>query len=324
MPATLRYPRAIWHPWRYRNAAGEVTYYANQNEPEANVLHISQGYIGTALSWSAAGYYGASWTYSIEPERGQVYQHLEHHDGGYQAGISKYRRRADGSIYALNPYPTWPLFKGWQEDGAPNVNCYTIGTEHMGFAENGGFTEPQLESSLLLNEWLCSEYGWEKTPARFPAHADIALIDRPNDFGYPYVREAYYQLLTGGAGMPAFTDNHQEMLYGLVDLLIGSPDGIEYVNDIDRLIALRAAVANDLRFSVGLGNTQAKVAELANTVAQMAVGSIGQSTGARAAEELAAYFAKLGQGFADLGKLSTETGTRLANSADAEEVIDRR
>ncbi len=318
----MRYPAAMWVPWRYQGSDGGVTYYKGVNKPEANFQHISQGYIGTALSWAASGYRYASWTYSIDPD-GKVYQHLDHEDGGFQAGIGKYRYDSEGNVYAYNPYPTWPLFKGWQEEGAPNVNCYSLGTEHMGFAANGGYTEPQEEASLKLNQWLSREYGWPMVEAHFPPHAAVALIDRANDFGYPEVRAAYYAKLTGGAGMATFTDNHQELLYGLVDLLLGRANGVEYVNDIERLIVVRDAVANDMRYNLGLSQTQAKVAELAQAVAAMATGSVGQSSGANSALEIAEYLQKLGDGYKKLGIEAQETGLRLATMADAQNDIPR-
>lgn len=99
-----------------------------------------------------------------------------------------------------------------------------------------------------------------------------------------------------------FTDNDREMLYGLIDLLIGRADGVEYTNDIDRLIALRAAVTNDLRFAQGLGETQGKVAALTQAVSELA--QSGSNPGLVAKfNELVTSFQKLSDGFEGLASI---------------------
>lgn len=110
-------------------------------------------------------------------------------------------------------------------------------------------------------------------------------------------RDANYILIPPWEGSVPFTANHEEMLYGLVDLLIGNPNGIEYVNDIERLIALRAAIANDQRFAYGLGLTQQKVGELAAAVAALSAGQIGGAAAQAELQRIATELKNLGEGF---------------------------
>jgi hypothetical protein len=168
--------------WRPTDDSGTPAYYANQNDPIAAVIHISVGWRRTAEGWAAAGYSGASWHY-YNCLDGQILRQLDHRHGGYHAGIG--RRRPNGTN---NPEPTWPLWRGWNS----NVNLYTVGIENEGF---GPLTVPQQRSLKWLCQWLADVEGFPYDRDHFPAHADIALIDRPNDFGILADREAIYRYL---------------------------------------------------------------------------------------------------------------------------------
>lgn len=157
-------------------------YYANLNNPIAVVLHIAAGWRRIAEDWAARGYSSASWHYFICLD-GTILRQLGHEHGGYHAGISQVRDSG-----ALNPEPAWPLWRGWNS----NINLYTLGIEHEGF---GPFTEAQRKASIWLCKWLAQELGFPYSRAHFPAHADIALIDRPNDFGIRLDREAHYRFM---------------------------------------------------------------------------------------------------------------------------------
>lgn len=172
-----RYPLANWAPWKYLSPSGQATYFQGQNHPEAVVLHIMAGWAHTAVEWAAAGHYGASWTYTVARD-GTVFQHLDHEDGGYQAGIPL-------------DYPK-PRWKGYRP--GPNINCYTIGIEHEGFPGEP-FTPEQAESSRTLCKWLAKEFGFPYDRDHFPPHADIDLINRPNDFNTPPLREEHYRFM---------------------------------------------------------------------------------------------------------------------------------
>src|SRR5690606_32660848 len=113
----MRYPLAEWIPWQPRSPDGRPTFYAGTNRPVAVVLHTMQGFASTAREWATGGHFGQSWHYTVARD-GSVYQHLEHHDGGYHAGIT-----AD---QAMRRPPAWALWRG----PAVNVNSYTIGIEH--------------------------------------------------------------------------------------------------------------------------------------------------------------------------------------------------
>ncbi len=176
-----RCPFAEWAPWKYVSPNGQPTYYRDLNRPVAAVLHIMQGHLSTAREWARDGHFGASWHYSVGRD-GTILQHLEHRDGGYHAGIA---------VFKAEQYPPrWALFKG----AAINVNTYTIGIEHEGFAGQP-WTDAQRASSKRLVHWLAELYGWPLDVAHFPPHADIDLRDRPDDFDTPPNRAAYYQFL---------------------------------------------------------------------------------------------------------------------------------
>ena len=189
MTAPVRYPAAAWVPWLYQGASGKPSYYAGQNKPVAVALHVMQGWMLTVRDWAKSGYPYASWHFSVGRD-GMVYQHLALTDGGYHAGIAHERRDAGGRIFGYNPEPVWPLWRGWAE----NVNHYTIGIEHEGMSGEP-FTAAQAAASRKLCRWLATELGIPYDRDHFPPHADIALIDRPNDFNTPALREAHYQFM---------------------------------------------------------------------------------------------------------------------------------
>ncbi len=174
-------PPMLERLWAWNPAA--PPYFAGANRPTAVVLHIAAGWRSTAEAWASAGHYGASWHYFVCLD-GTILHQLDHQHGAYQAGIGQVR---DGG--GLNPAPTWPLWRGWN---GPNVNNYTIGVEHEGF---GPFTPEQAAASRWLCQWLAQELGFPYDRDHFPAHADIALIDRANDFGIRFDREAHYRFM---------------------------------------------------------------------------------------------------------------------------------
>lgn len=174
----MRYPNAEWVPWAYNTGDGP-TYFKGMNQPIAAVLHIAQGHASTARQWAITGHYGASWHYTVCLD-GTVLQHLDHEDGGYHAGIAS----------PPAPTPTWSLWKG----PGVNVNWYTIGIEHEGFSGDG-FTDAQRDASKALCQWLAATLGFPYDREHFPAHAEIDLINRANDFGPPAYREEHYQFM---------------------------------------------------------------------------------------------------------------------------------
>lgn len=181
-----RYPSAEWVPWKYSGDDGGYSFYLNQNQPIAAVLHRAQGYESTIRQWATIGYNGASWPFTVCTD-GRVLQHLNLTDGGYHAGIAEYR---DIAKRYSNPEPIWPLWKGW----STNVNHYTIGIEFVGFSGEP-LTAAQMKSGRELCKWLAQNCGFKFDRDHFPPHADIALIDRANDFNTPELREEFYQYL---------------------------------------------------------------------------------------------------------------------------------
>ena len=176
-----RYPAAQWAPWRYLAADGEPAFYRGQNGPAAVVLHVMAGHMSTVLGWASIGYRFASWHYSVGRD-GKVYQHLEHSDGGYHAGITDTQA-------AARP-PVWRLWRGL----GVNVNRYTIGVEHEGF-EGQPFTAAQSAASRDLCRWLAADLGIPLDRDHFPPHAVIDTVNRVNDFNTPALREAHYAYL---------------------------------------------------------------------------------------------------------------------------------
>lgn len=80
----------------------------------------------------------------------------------------------------------------------------TLGVEMMGFA--GDPHEPEQLASL---KWLCQrlarECGFAFTRENFPAHAEIDVVNRVNDFNTPEIREEVYKYLFEEEAMtPAF------------------------------------------------------------------------------------------------------------------------
>lgn len=178
----MRYPYARWLPWRDESPDGRPTYYVGSNRPVAVVLHTMQGHAGTAREWAARGHFGQSWHYTVT-RTGEIYQHLEHGDGGYHAGIT--------ATQAAQHPPTWPLWRG----PATNVNQYTIGIEHEGFAGDVFTGESQRRASRDLCRWLATSLEVPLDRDHFPAHAEIDVVNRANDFDYPSAREWFYRYL---------------------------------------------------------------------------------------------------------------------------------
>ena len=176
-----RYPDAIWAPWKYLSPGGDAAYYFGQNRPVAVVLHVMQGWMTTVLSWTRLGYPHASWHFSVARD-GRVYQHLDFADGGYHAGIT--------DAQAASRPPLWRLWRG----RGVNVNHYTIGVEHEGFAGEP-FTPAQAAASRDLCRWLAAELGIPLDRDHFPPHAAIDTVNRVNDFNTPALREEHYQYL---------------------------------------------------------------------------------------------------------------------------------
>ena len=172
-----RYPGAEWVPWRYTSPQGQ-TYWAGVCKPSAVVLHIMAGYATTARQWAGEAHYGASWHFTVAQD-GTVMQHLELDDAGYQAGIP-----------STAPTPTWRLWRGHDQ----NVNWYTLGIEHEGFPGTP-FTAQQSAASRDLCRWLANELGIAFDREHFPAHAEIDVVNRVNDFNTPELREAHYAYL---------------------------------------------------------------------------------------------------------------------------------
>ena len=172
-----RYPGAEWVPWRYTSPQGQ-TYWAGVCKPSAVVLHIMAGYATTARQWAGEAHYGASWHFTVAQD-GTVMQHLELDDAGYQAGIP-----------STAPTPTWRLWRGHDQ----NVNWYTLGVEHEGFPGTP-FTAEQAAASRDLCRWLASELAIPFDREHFPAHAEIDVVNRVNDFNTPELREAHYAYL---------------------------------------------------------------------------------------------------------------------------------
>jgi hypothetical protein len=75
------------------------------------------------------------------------------------------------------------------------VNHYTIGIEHEGFAGDVFGDERQRRASRDLCRWLARSLDIPLDRAHFPAHADIDVVNRVNDFDYPSARDWYYRYL---------------------------------------------------------------------------------------------------------------------------------
>lgn len=177
-------PEIVQVPWKYVSPAGEATYFKGENRPVAVVLHRMQGWATTAHQWALSGHYGASWHYTVSLA-GDIMQHLRHEDGGYHAGIGPNAKT-----------PTWPLWRGHGQ----NVNTYTIGIECEGF-EGGDWPAAQLESLRWLCRKLSDELGIPYDREHFPAHAEIDVVNRVNDFDRPERRHIVYDYLFAEAEM---------------------------------------------------------------------------------------------------------------------------
>lgn len=156
------------------------------------------GYAHTAVEWAANGHNGASWHYTVARD-GTIYQHLEHTDGGYQAGI-----------IADMPDPTWPLWRG----DSQNINNYSLGVEHEGFPGET-FAPQQAEASRNLCRWLATDLGIDFDHEHFPAHAEIDLVNRVNDFNTPDLRVQFYAFLFDNEE-DALTKEEKEQLDSLI------------------------------------------------------------------------------------------------------------
>ena len=170
-------PNIEWVPWKLDSQSGP-TFYVGLNKPTAVVLHRQQGWISTARRWAAEGHYGASWHYTVGLD-GTVLQHLAHTHGGYHAGIPD-----------MAPDPTWPLWRGHGQ----SVNTYTIGVECEGFAAED-WPPAQLDALRWLCRKLSVDLGIPYNREHFPAHAEIDVVNRVNDFDSPGRREAVYAYL---------------------------------------------------------------------------------------------------------------------------------
>lgn len=213
-------------PWAYGGGA----YYRGQNNPIAVVLHRQQGYATTARQWARAGHSTASWHYTVALD-GSIMQHLAHSDGGYHAGIA-----------STSPSPTWPLWRGY----GVNVNKYTIGVECEGFM-GGDWPEWQLASLKWLCQRLANELGIHYDREHFPAHAEIDVINRVNDFDTPERRHIVYDYLFG----------EEDMADPRLDAVIAALGGMAEVEKWN-------AKGNSLL--LGYANEQVRVGELEGVV----------------------------------------------------------
>lgn len=179
----MRYPGATWAPWRYESEAGP-TYFRGMCKPIAVVMHIMQGYSGTAVEWAKAGHYGASWHFTVARD-GRVWQHLNLDDGGYHAGIG-----------AGAPTPTWRLWMGHQF----NVNSYTIGIEHEGFSGEP-YPLVQQRASAKLTAWLCETLGIPADRDHLIGHNEIDVVNRRLDPGPTWGWAQYLELVEDHMGI---------------------------------------------------------------------------------------------------------------------------
>lgn len=211
----VRYPAAEWVPWARASARGQPAYWKGLCKPAGVVLHVMAGYATTARQWAAEGYASASWHFTVARD-GAVLQHLELNDAGYHAGIPSW-----------NPTPTWALWRGH----AQNVNWYTIGIEHEGFPGEP-FTAEQAAASKSLCRWLAATLGFPFERDRFPAHAEIDLLNRPNDFNTPVLREAHYHYLFDEEN--DMTPEQEAKLAAVYDAVVGrgnEPAGTKLLAD---------------------------------------------------------------------------------------------
>ena len=190
-------------PWKYVSPAGEATYFKGENRPTAVVLHRMQGWATTAHQWALSGHYGASWHYTVGLD-GTILQHLGHTHGGYHAGIPD-----------TAPDPTWPLWRGHSQ----NVNHNTIGVECEGFAAEE-WPIAQLESLRWLCRKLSVDLGIPYDREHFPAHAEIDVVNRVNDFDTPERRHIVYDYLF---------EEEEEMADPRLDAVVAALGGMEAI-----------------------------------------------------------------------------------------------
>ncbi len=97
-----------------------------------------------------------------------------------------------------SPRPRLPaIHRRGRSGGArpPTSTAYTIGVEHEGFAGDVLTTDSQRRASRDLCRWLANELDIPLDRAHFPAHADIDVVNRVNDFDYPSARAWFYRYL---------------------------------------------------------------------------------------------------------------------------------
>lgn len=186
--------------------------------------------------------------------------------------------RADG-VDSPNPY-----VREWYRTRR-NPNLDTISVEFAGFGLSRGdrftpVTEAQLQTWARLIDFLLAE-GWLADFNGFNCilHREISATACPDGrFTGAGMVEAYT-----ARRKDDMTPEEREILYALVDLLIGRSDGQPYGSLAERLNAVRAAVADQQRFQLGLGLLQQRVAELERRRPGARLGEI-----AAALEQLAA------------------------------------
>lgn len=220
------YPAGISLPWLFTQGPAGTSYYKNLNRPTAVVLHIMQGHMTTVRGWATTGHRGASWHYSVARD-GRVFQHLRFEDGGVHAGIGRWLRDDAGRVVGENPPPAWALWRGWNE----NVNHYTIGVEHEGFAGQP-FTGAQAAASRDLCRWLAAELGIPLDRDHFPPHAAIDTVNRVNDFNTPALREAHYRFLFEEDDAMGLTAEERRELDELKSFVAAINRSVNAANDV--------------------------------------------------------------------------------------------
>ena len=210
-----RFPGADWVPWQLHGEEAIRPAGRAKTEPMAAVLHIMAGYAHTARDWATAGHVGASWHFTVARD-GSAMQHLELSDAGWHAGIP-----ADA------PTPPWTLWRG-----PARTSTATPSASNTKASPANRSPLPRRATSIALCRWLATTLGFPFDRAHFPAHADIDIINRPNDFNTPPAARQHYAALLGagepalaqapGAGRPALASKTT----GEVDM---TPDEVEAI-----------------------------------------------------------------------------------------------